>query len=77
MPSKPADLKVKDVKDDKLTLTWKPPQEDGGSKVGAYHIMVQEDGGDWKELAKVSPYDKDFKVDNLSPDVKYKLWHNS
>ncbi len=32
---------------------------------------MQEDGEDWKELAKVSPYDKDFKVDNLSPDVKY------
>ena len=70
-PSKPSDLTVKDIKDDKLTLTWKPPKEDGGSKVEKYHIMMKEDDGDWKELATVKSYDNDYKVPNLKPNKKY------
>ena len=70
-PSKPADISVKNIKDDSLTLTWKPPKEDGGSKVEKYHIMMKEDDGDWKELATVKAYDNDYKVPNLKPNKKY------
>ena len=70
-PNKPADINVKDIKDDKLTLTWKPPKEDGGSKVEKYHIMMKEDDGEWKELATVKSYDNDYKVPNLKPEKKY------
>ena len=62
---------MKDIKDDRLTLTWKPPKEDGGSKVEKYHIMMKEDDGDWNELATVKSYDNDYKVPNLKPDKKY------
>ena len=70
-PSKPAEISVKNIMDDSLTLTWKPPKEDGGSKVEKYHIMMKEDDGEWKELATVKSYDNDYKVPNLKPDKKY------
>ena len=71
VPSKPADISVKNIKDDNLTLTWKPPKEDGGSKVEKYHIIMKEDDGEWKELATVKAYDNDYKVSNLKPNKKY------
>lgn len=71
VPSKPADISVKDAKDDRLTLTWKPPKEDGGAKVEKYHIMMKEDDSEWKEVATVKSYDNDYKVPNLKPDKKY------
>ena len=70
-PSKPADISVKNIKDDSLTLTWKPPKEDGGSKVEKYHIMMKEDDGEWNELATVKAYDNDYKVPNLKTNKKY------
>ena len=70
-PSKPADIRVKDVKDDRLTLTWKSPKEDGGSKVEKYHIMMKEDDGDWKEITTVKAYDNEYKIPNLTPKTKY------
>ena len=70
-PSKPANINVKDVKDDRLTLTWKPPKEDGGSKVEKYHIMMKEDDGDWKEITTVKAYDNEYKIPNLTPNKKY------
>ena len=70
-PSKPADINVKDVKDDRLTLTWKPPKEDGGSKVEKYHIMMKEDDGDWKEITTVKSYDNEYRIPNLTPNKRY------
>ena len=70
-PAKPADISIKDIKDDRLTLTWKPPKEDGGSKVEKYHIMMKEDDGDWKEITTVKSYDNEYKIPNLKPDKKY------
>ena len=52
-------------------MTWKPPKEDGGSKVEKYHIMMKEDDGDWKEIATVKSYDNEYKIPNLKPDKKY------
>ena len=61
------------MKEDKVLLTWKPPKEDGGSKIETYHIKMKEDDGDWVEIAKVKAFDKDYKVENLKPGKSYKF----
>ena len=52
-------------------LTWKPPKQDGGSKIETYHIKMKEDDGEWVELAKVKGFEKDYKVENLKPGKSY------
>ena len=52
-------------------MTWKPPKEDGGSKVEKYHIMMNEDDGDWKEITTVKAYDNEYRIPDLKPERKY------
>ena len=55
-----------------MTLNWKPPTEDGGSKVKGYTIKQREGpDGDWKTIAKVKPYDTSYKVPNLKEGTEY------
>ena len=56
-----------------MLLTWKPPKEDGGSKIQTYHIKMKQDDDDWVEIAKVKSYDKDYKVEGLKPGTSYKF----
>ena len=62
---------IKDKKDTSVTLTWKPPSNDGGSKIIAYHIQQKENDGDWENIAKVKALDLDYKINNLLPGKSY------
>lgn len=73
IPEAPVSIATKDVKEDKLVLTWKPPKEDGGSKIETYHIKMKEEDGDWIEIAKVKSFEKDHKVENLKPGKSYRF----
>ena len=64
-PEKPTDVNVKAINNDNVTLTWKKPKQDGGSKVTGFRILMQEDGGEWKEIAKLKSIDDDYKVGSL------------
>ena len=71
VPGAPVNLNVKDKKENKLTLTWKPPKHDGGSKVTQYILKVKEGDSDWSDLTKVKAFDTEYRVDNLKPDTPY------
>ena len=38
VPSAPRDLQVKDTTDQSITVTWSPPEDDGGKPVTNYVI---------------------------------------
>lgn len=60
------------VESNSATLNWKPPQEDGGSKVTAYKVKVREEGSDkWKDLATLTPYDTEYTAKNLKTGKEY------
>lgn len=71
-PGLPANLKVKDIGKDFVSVEWSPPKSDGGLKITGYHLLAQEEGSDeWKEVAKVGPLDTSFTFKNLSDKKKY------
>ncbi|KAK3083483.1 hypothetical protein FSP39_023775 [Pinctada imbricata] len=71
-PSSPRQFSVSKEGPDFVTLAWKPPSEDGGSKVKGYTIKQREGpDGDWKTVANIKPYDGSYKVQNLKEGVEY------
>jgi hypothetical protein len=72
-PGKPEDVKVKDVKNDTVFLAWNKPKEDGGSKINSYTVLMKEDDGEFKEIAKLKSFDNEYKVKGLEPGKNYKF----
>ena len=71
-PKSPRQFSVSKEGPDFVTLAWKPPSEDGGSKVKGYTIKQREGpDGDWKTVANIKPYDGSYKVQNLKEGVEY------
>lgn len=68
-PSSPGAPEVKDKTKNSITLTWSPPDKDGGSPVKGYIIEVHEEGcSDWR---RVNPPDKLHPSNELLiPDLK-------
>lgn len=71
-PSSPSQFKVSKVGPDFVTLDWKPPSSDGGSKVTGY-VVKQKKGpdGDWEEVATLKAFDTSYKVPKLKEDQEY------
>ncbi|RUS90387.1 hypothetical protein EGW08_001882, partial [Elysia chlorotica] len=71
-PSQPTGLKVVKVGTDFVTLDWKAPLENGGSKITGYKVEMSEAGSDkWVNVADVDSYDTGYKVTGLKPDKNY------
>ncbi|TWW80211.1 Titin [Takifugu flavidus] len=68
-PSSPGTPEVKDKTKNSITLTWSPPDRDGGSPIKGYIIEVHEEGcSDWR---RVNPTDKLHPSNELLiPDLK-------
>ncbi|KAI4798295.1 hypothetical protein KUCAC02_022138, partial [Chaenocephalus aceratus] len=68
-PSPPGSLEVKDKTKSSVTLSWIPPDKDGGSPIKGYIIEVHEEGSpDWR---RVNPADKLHPLTEITvPDLK-------
>ena len=64
---------VDNVTENDVSLSWKAPKEDGGSRIKKYRVMKKEDkpGSDWVDAGSVESYKTNAKVTGLSPDNKY------
>lgn len=75
-PGMPSSPEVAHKTDDSVTLTWNPPDKDGGSPIKGYIIEVQdEDSLQWRrvnESDKPHPNNK-FTVPDLQKMKKYKF----
>lgn len=68
-PSAPGAPEVKDKTKNSITLSWTPPDKDGGSPIKGYIIEVHEEGcPDWR---RVNPVDKLHpSTELIVPDLK-------
>jgi len=68
-PSTPGCPEVKDKTKSSITLSWTPPDKDGGSPIRGYIIEVHEEGcPDWR---RVNPSDKLHPSTEITvPDLK-------
>ncbi|WKY05591.1 hypothetical protein Q1695_006081 [Nippostrongylus brasiliensis] len=72
-PSKPkGPLDVKDVFEDRATLNWKPPEDDGGEPIDHYEIeKMSTKDGIWVPCGRTA--DTSFVVDTLNKGDHYKF----
>lgn len=68
-PGSPGNPTVKDKTKNSITLTWTPPDRDGGSPIKGYIVEVHEEGSvDWR---MVNPADKLHPSTEITvPDLK-------
>lgn len=69
VPGSPGAPEVKDKTKSSITLSWSPPDRDGGSPVKGYIIELHEEGSpDWR---RVNPADKLHPSTEITvPDLK-------
>ncbi|VDO68159.1 unnamed protein product [Heligmosomoides polygyrus] len=72
-PSKPkGPLDVKDVFEDRATLNWKPPEDDGGEPIDHYEVeKMSTKDGIWVPCGRTA--DTAFVVDTLNKGDHYKF----
>ena len=71
-PGSPTNLRITKVGPDFVTLEWKPPLEDGGSKVTGYRLeFCDEKSDEWVKVTDLKQYDTSYKVTNLKDGVGY------
>ncbi|KAL3982100.1 Fibronectin type III domain family protein [Acanthocheilonema viteae] len=72
-PGKPkGPLKVKDVFEDRATLNWQPPEDDGGETVDHYEVeRLNIEDGIWVPCGKSR--NTSFEVENLIKDRYYQF----
>ena len=69
-PGPPRNLKATDITKDKATLTWEPPEFDGGSPIKGYYVERKK-GSKWIRVNKKPVKDCKLEVDELIEKDEY------
>jgi len=65
-------LKTSKLETDRVTVSWKPPKEDGGSKVTGYYVHMRQDDTDrWTAVTYLGSFDTEYFVKKLKMGQKY------
>ena len=71
-PGPPQNLRHIKLTQDHCILSWKPPSDDGGSKITNYHIKKREKKtGNWVSVTSVNGYEDTCKVPGLKIGLEY------
>jgi titin len=69
-PSKPLDLKPKEVTETAVTLTWSPPEDDGGAEITGYVLERREvNKRTWTKVTKLA--ELEFNDEGLTTGINY------
>lgn len=67
-------LKAEEVRADHITVSWKPPDDAGGTDITGYVLeRMDEETGRWIPAGEVGPDEHKFTFKNLTPNKKYKF----
>ena len=67
VPDAPANLEASATTPRRITLTWDPPEYDGGAAVTSYRVEVSLDGDEWAVLDDTDGPDTEYAHDGLAP----------
>lgn len=72
-PSAPQKFTVDKVTDKDVSLTWRAPKSDGGSRIKQYKVFKKSDkpGSVWTDVGVVDSFKTNITVPDLSHDEKY------
>ncbi|XP_071942196.1 twitchin-like isoform X2 [Antedon mediterranea] len=70
---KPGKPEIKEVDKGFVTLAWKPPDSDGGSRITGYIVESRSDDSDWTQCNIYPVKDCSFSVSNLDENAKYEF----
>ena len=72
-PSAPeGPLEAIDTRPDSITLEWKPPKDNGGSKIEKYVLEKKPRGGKWQKCTgTIGPNDTQATAKNLDDGEEY------
>lgn len=74
VPSAPTDVEVTSATADSMTICWKRPDSDGGSRISGYIIEKREKQGiRWKRVNKKAVYDLRVKASDLHEGCEYEF----
>lgn len=72
VPKAPESVKVTEVGQDNASLEWRPPLDNGGSRVISYIIEKMRDNADsWTKVATVDAYKTHYNVLELEEGKGY------
>ncbi len=71
-PGPPINLQAVDISKNKATLTWEPPEFDGGSPIKGYYVE-RKSGSKWIRVNKKRTKDLSLVVDDLIEKDKYEF----
>ncbi|ERL88522.1 hypothetical protein D910_05908 [Dendroctonus ponderosae] len=71
-PSPPLNLKIKDLTSRSATLTWEPPENDGGSEITGYVIEKKlEFMPKWEKVYTLEAFTLEYTLENLKEKSDY------
>ena len=71
-PGSPQDLRVTEYWTDHISITWQPPETDGGAPITGYIIEKRDaERSQWIKAGTVSADTTSFKADNLFEGAEY------
>lgn len=73
-PSKPQGPVVfKEIRQDRVTIEWRPPEDDGGIELEKYTIEKYEPGKTWTKVVDIDKEVESFCVHKLQQNAEYKF----
>ncbi|RCN24401.1 fibronectin type III domain protein, partial [Ancylostoma caninum] len=74
VPDKPSNISITDIESEAITITWTPPEDDGGQPITGYVIEKKEDGRrTFHRVAQVSGAKTSYTVEDLDMTTGYIL----
>ena len=71
VPFSPRNITALKLIDNKVTLTWIPPTDDGGSEVTKYHVFSKDNESIWKEIGRVPSSQTKYETGELTAGSYY------
>ena len=73
-PDAPSRPEIRKVTENSATISWSPPESDGGSPVTNYIVERREPGKDrWVKVTRMTITDTEFTVKDLTPKHEYEF----